>query len=69
MLVSENDPLFKCGFRGQHIAEQAVMLVIHIGFGIVQLELELFGNEGVSVDLAVGMRHGHAHYIAAGFQK
>ena len=51
--------------RDRHVTEQAVPFFSHISFGVVQLELDFLGYEGVAVDLAMGMGHRHPHHVAA----
>ena len=50
------------------VAEQAAAALGIVPLRVVDLQLQLFGQEGVAVDLPVRVGHGHAHDVAAVFE-
>ena len=63
MFGAENHPPPVGHLRVQHVAEQAAALLLLVRPGVFHLQLQLLGQEGVAVNLAVGMGHGHAHHV------
>ena len=55
MFGAENHPPPVGHLRVQHVAEQAAALLLLVRPGVFPLQLQLLGQEGVAVNLAVGM--------------
>ena len=67
-IVFEDDALAKILFCRKHIAEQAAALLSTVLLGRGKLQLQLFRDDRIAVDLSVWVRHRGADHAAAVFK-
>ena len=67
-IVFEDDALAKILFCREHIAEQAAALLSTVLLGGGKLQLQLFRDDRIAVDLSVRVRHRSADHAAAVFK-